>query len=67
MAQPHKGERTLIASRAPQPVFDAVAKAAAEHGISISAYVADVLAVHVGRPDLVRDLGHRTEELPLAM
>jgi len=34
--------------------------------MSISQYIADVLAHHVGRADLVRDLGDR-EVLPLAI
>ncbi|RDH75458.1 toxin-antitoxin system [Mycolicibacterium moriokaense] len=33
---------------------------------SVSQYVADVLAIHVGREDLVVELGRR-EVLPLAM
>ena len=33
----------------------------------VSQYLADVLAEHVGRPDLVRELGRNEEVLPLAM
>jgi hypothetical protein len=36
-------------------------------GMSVSQYLADVLAEHVGRPDLVRELGRHEEVLPLAM
>jgi len=65
MAQPHKGDRVLIAARPPQAVYGAVRQRAAEHGMSISQYVSDVLAAHVGRADLVR--GDGEEGLPLAM
>jgi hypothetical protein len=34
--------------------------------VPVSQYLADLLAVHVGRPDLVSDDGRR-EALPLAM
>lgn len=64
MAQPHKGDRTLIISRPRGEVVDAVKAAAASYGLSVSQYVADVLAAHVGRPDLVRE---HSEVLPLAM
>ena len=64
MAQPHKGDRVLIAARPPQAVYDAVRQIAADRGVSISQYVSDVLAAHVGRADLVREAG---EGLPLAM
>lgn len=42
--------------RAAHPVYEFVRAAAAAHGVSMSQYVADVLAEHAGRPDLVRDL-----------
>ena len=64
MAQPHKGERVLIAARPPLAVYDAVRQRAADHGTSISQYVSDVLAAHIGRADLVRE---PAEGLPLAM
>lgn len=67
MAQPHKGDRALIISRAPRDVHEAVAAAAAGRGMSISAYVADLLSLHVGRPDLVRELDQEPEVLPLAV
>ena len=56
MAQPHKGDRALVNARLPLPVFEAVKRTAAEHGIPMSQYVADVMSVHFGRPDLVRQL-----------
>ena len=67
MGQPNKGDRELLQSRPVRPVWEAVHAAAASAGLSVSQYVADVLAIHVGRPDLVRDLGHNAEVLPLAM
>jgi len=56
MAQPHKGDRALVNARLPLPVFEAVKRTAAEHGIPMSQYVADVMSVHFGRADLVRQL-----------
>lgn len=56
MAQPHKGDRDQVAARLAHPVYVAVKSAAAQRGMPMSQYVADVLATHVGRPDLVRQL-----------
>jgi len=66
MAQPNKGDRVVTVTRLARPVWSDVHKAASERGMSISQYIADVLAAHIGRDDLVRDLGDR-EVLPLAM
>jgi predicted DNA-binding ribbon-helix-helix protein len=66
MAQPNKGDRVVTVTRLARPVWSDVSQAAADRGMSISQYIADVLANHVGRADLVRDLGDR-EVLPLAM
>lgn len=66
MAQPHKGDRVLIGVRPTLPVYNEVRRRAAELGMSMSQYAADVLAEHVGRPDQVRDLNDR-KALPLAM
>lgn len=66
MAQPNKGDRVLLQTRPLRPVWEAVHTRAAIAGVSVSQYVADVLAMHVGRDDLVRDVGHQ-EGLPLAM
>jgi len=62
----HKGDRVLIQSRPPRPVWEAVHAKARAAGLPVSQYLADLLALHVGRPDLVRELG-REEGLPLAM
>ncbi len=67
MAQPHKGDRVLLASRPPKSVYEEIRDRATARGISISQYAADVLAQHVGRPDLVAELGREKEGLPLAM
>ncbi|WP_231513458.1 toxin-antitoxin system [Mycobacterium paragordonae] len=55
----------LLQSRPVREVWDAVHALAAEAGTSVSQYVADLLAEHVGRPDLIRELNK--EVLPLAM
>lgn len=62
----HKGDRVLIQSRPMRPVWEAVHERAAAAGMTVSQYLADLLAVHVGRPDLVSDDGQR-EVLPLVM
>lgn len=53
MAQPHKGDRELTQSRLARPVYDEVKKRAYAKGVSISQYIADVMALHVDRPDLM--------------
>ena len=68
MAQPHKGPRRQVISRMPEAVYALIAAAARESGVSSpSQYIADVMAEHVGRADLARELGLRAEGLPLAM
>lgn len=67
MGQPHKGDRLLLQSRPVRPVWEAVHAAAARNGLSVSQYVADLLAIHHGHQDLVRNLGRNEEVLPLAM
>ncbi len=56
----------LLQTRPPRPVWEAVRARAASAGLSAAQYLADVVALHVGRPDLVRNLG-KGEGLPLAM
>jgi hypothetical protein len=57
MGQPHKGDRLLLQStQSPLAVREAVHARATSAGLPDSQYLADVLALHVGRPDLVRDL-----------
>jgi len=65
MAQPHKGDRAQIMCRPRLPVYEEIRRRAAESGLSMSQYVADLLATHVGMPELVRELDK--EVLPLAV
>lgn len=67
MAQHHKGPRRQIATRVHDDVFDVVRDRSTARGLSMSQWIADVLAEYVGRPDLVRELNRNSEELPLAM
>jgi hypothetical protein len=60
-----KGDRVVTVTRIPREVWEVVSQGAAERGISISAYLADVACEHAGRPDLISEL-HK-EGLPLAM
>ncbi len=60
MAQRHKGKRQQIAALTDPRVRAVMVGLATRHGISVSQYVADLLAVDVGRPDLVRDLTQTT-------
>jgi hypothetical protein len=68
--RPHKGDRVLLAARPHREVWEIISQRAAAAGIPMSQYVADVLAEHVGREDLVfagRPADHSPlqEELPL--
>lgn len=60
-----KGDRVVTVTRIPREVWEVIAQNAAEAGISISAYLADVACEHAGRPDLISELNK--EALPLAM
>lgn len=62
MAQPHKGDRELTQSRLPREVYNEVKRRAAEEGVSISQFIANVMSAHVGRADLVRRAG----QMPLS-
>lgn len=68
MAQPHKGARRLVQTRIPEEVYAELVGRARQAGTSTSQYIADSMALHAGRPDLVRELGKQDKEgLPLAM
>lgn len=55
-------------SRVPEDVYALIAARAQAAGVSSpSQYIADVLSIHVGRPDQARELGQGAEGLPLAM
>jgi hypothetical protein len=56
IGRPSKGDRGEIKCRALLPVYEEIRRRAADRGMSISQYAADVLAQHVGRDDLVREL-----------
>jgi hypothetical protein len=67
MAQHHKGPRRLVASRIPEDVYGELAVRAHAAGTSTSQFIADCMAVYVGRPDLVWGPHEPREGLPLAM
>lgn len=61
-----KGQRKKPSIRMPEELIDILERGRFESGVSsFSQYVSDVLAVHVGRPDLARELTKPQEELPL--
>ncbi|CAN7700765.1 hypothetical protein [Mycolicibacterium frederiksbergense] len=65
MGRPHKGERALLQTRPWQEVTAEIKDRQISAGVScLSQYIADVLALHVGRPELVAELG-RAAALPL--
>lgn len=57
MAQVSKGDRAQVGPRLDHAVYEEVRKRAEANKMSMSQYVADLMALHVGRPDLVRELG----------
>lgn len=70
MSRASKGDRVVTTARLARPVWELVTERAAAAGVSVSAYVSDVMAEHVGRGDLVAELGRRPIAeglLPLAM
>lgn len=57
MPRPSKGDRRAVMLRPPTPVYDELVKLSAAAGAScVSQYLCDLLALHVGRTDLVREL-----------
>ncbi len=65
MGRPHKGDRALLQTRPRLEVTEEIRRRQHNAGVScMSQYLADVLAIHVGRPDLVVELGCQGE-LPL--
>jgi hypothetical protein len=67
MPRPRKGDRVELLTRPERVVSDKIKQQAATRGMSVSQYVADLLAVHAGYPELVRELDKEVEGLPLAM
>ena len=64
-----KGERKAYTVRPPIEAVPLLEEKFAQSGVSSMAqYMADLLAIHAGRPDLVRELGKVDKEvLTLAM
>ena len=72
MAQPHKGPRAQIKARVTEAVYNEIRARAADRGVPMSQYLADVMAVFLDMPDEVRELRELVGEappevLPLAM
>jgi hypothetical protein len=68
MPRESKGDRFAHTVRPPREVSERLRTKAVEAGASsVSQYVADLLAIHVGLPHLVRELGQDKEVLPLAI
>jgi hypothetical protein len=65
--RPHKGERHVIVTRPAKPVADVVMSEAAAAGMTISDYVAGILARAVGLPQYVPPVStaQNQQELPL--
>ena len=62
-----KGDRQALISRIPDPIADAVRERADERGMSLSDYIASVLAREVGMSDLAPESAvHHQEELPIS-
>lgn len=60
MAQPHKGNRRMIYLTLDLEVRRQIHSRATDSKLSVSQFLADHLALHVGRPDLVYALGQGT-------
>ena len=65
MPRPRKGDRVELLTRPERLVSEKIKQQAAARGMSVSQYVADLLAIQAGHPELVRELNK--EALPLAM
>ena len=65
MPRPRKGDRVELLTRPERLVSEKIKQQAADRGMSVSQYVADLLAIQAGHPELVRELDE--EVLPLAM
>ncbi len=63
--RPNKGDRDLLVTRAPRAVGDVVRERADIAGLTISDYVAGVLARTHGLPDLAPEPDPDQAELPL--
>jgi hypothetical protein len=64
--RPHKGERRVLMTRPARPVADVVLREAAAAGMTISDYIASILARAVGLPQYApAPPAHDQQELPL--
>ncbi|OBB14671.1 hypothetical protein A5731_13005 [Mycolicibacterium conceptionense] len=64
MPQPYKGERRPVLVRPVDEVFAELEKLRQEAGVkSMSQYIADLLAMHVGRPELARELNQEVLQI----
>ena len=63
-----KGNRQALLARVPEPVGEAVRARAEARGISMSDYIASILALNVGMPELAvqSSVIPAYEELPIA-
>lgn len=57
MAQPHKGDRAAMTLRIPAELHQQLSKDADNAKVALSQYIADLLALQAGRPDLAREVG----------
>lgn len=63
-----KGDRQALLSRVPDPIADAVRERADERGMTVSDYIASLLAREVGLAELAPEVAPRSthqEELPI--
>ncbi|QNI15346.1 toxin-antitoxin system [Mycobacterium kubicae] len=68
MPRPTKGDRKVVMVRPPRIVAERLEQRWRAAGASsLSQYLADLLAVHVGLPELAAELNRVEEVLPLAM
>lgn len=68
MPRQTKGDRKVVMVRPPRIVAERLEQERRAAGAtSLSQYLADLLAVHVGLPGLAVELNHAEEVLPLAM
>lgn len=56
MAQPHKGDRAAMTLRIPAELHEQLRNDAKGAKVALSQYVADLLALQAGRPDLAREI-----------
>lgn len=66
--RPSKGDRHLFATRTPRPLADVIRRRADEAGLTLSDYIASVLATAHDMPEFVHAPHPQTlsEELPLS-